>query len=322
MHLVEEFVVFESGRVGFHSVLEKLSLQGYKNIYFPVIVCDDWIDWGWLSEKCKIITYDLGSDLSPSITAEQVDDWSIFLVINYFGHPVSPDFFRQFRSREIFVIEDACHSSFSRDCLGTQLGMRGDCGIFSFRKCDQRYNFGGLWIGDRFKETVALGEISNCVRFEEIKYSKVAQFKSFLRTHLGWLVNIFAQSKLGFRRLNLLRCLESYSFDTVDSSSIENRVSKVSVSIESNLRARRQKKFYSALDFLNTKGIISKVDIIYDNLETYESPMGLVFKLRSQLSITDVIGLNQFGVVHCWPYKEGLHCSNNYDGEIMILNFY
>lgn len=127
------FLFFQFGRHAFLEILKIINVKSGDKVLVPSYICKDFLAPIYML-GAKPLFYLVNSDLSsenlpadPSIKA--------VVMVNYFGFPQNLDVFEAYsKSHQIPLIEDNSHGLFGKDIENRTLGMRGDFGIFSFRK--------------------------------------------------------------------------------------------------------------------------------------------------------------------------------------------
>lgn len=113
--------------------LKGIDIAEGDRVLLPELICRDVLP-AVKSLGARIGYYPVGPGLEP-VGLERMGSARAILAVNYFGFPqdLSP-FKRYCQQHGAIFIEDNAHGLFSKDAFGTWLGMRGDVGIFSFRK--------------------------------------------------------------------------------------------------------------------------------------------------------------------------------------------
>ncbi len=139
-----DFRYFSFGR---YALLEALTLSGVGKgdvVLLPEYICrENLAAIHALGARAKY--YSVNKALAPAVSPDNMPSARAIVAVDYFGFPQDLSPFRAYCNRTgAVLIEDNAHGFLSRDDDGTYLGMRGDIGIFSFRKSITLMNGSGL----------------------------------------------------------------------------------------------------------------------------------------------------------------------------------
>lgn len=141
-----DFRYFSYGR---YALLEGLTLAGVGKgdvVLLPEYICrENLAAIRVLGARAEY--YPVNQALAPAVSPDSLPSARAIVAVNYFGFPQDLSPFQAYCARTgAILIEDNAHGFLSRDSDGTYLGMRGDIGIFSFRKTIALVNGSGLVI--------------------------------------------------------------------------------------------------------------------------------------------------------------------------------
>jgi DegT/DnrJ/EryC1/StrS aminotransferase family len=129
-----DFRYFAYGR---HALVEAFALSGVRkgdSVLLPEYICRETLS-AVNAFGAKVEYYPVGADMLLDVSPDLLPKARAIVAINYFGFPQELAKFQAYCSKTgAILIEDNAHGFLSRNERGVYLGMRGDIGIFSFRK--------------------------------------------------------------------------------------------------------------------------------------------------------------------------------------------
>ncbi len=139
---------FSYARYALLSGLKCIGVKKGDKILLPSFICKEVLS-PISSTGAKAIFYSVDKKLKPREDLTNFPKCKAVIAVNYFGFPQSLRPFVEYcKQTGAVLIEDNAHGLFSRDEGGTLLGLRGDMGIFSFRKTLPLLNGAALVIND------------------------------------------------------------------------------------------------------------------------------------------------------------------------------
>lgn len=170
-----DFLFFAYGR---HALVEAFALSGVAKgdvVLLPEYICRETLSAVSVL-GAKVEYYPVDWDMSLQVSPDSLPKARAIVAINYFGFPQGLSKFEAYcRRTGAILIEDNAHGFLSRDEEGAYLGMRGDIGVFSFRKSIPLVNGSGMVVNhpDRVLPLSPQLPFVNCTEFRVIKIKRL-----------------------------------------------------------------------------------------------------------------------------------------------------
>ena len=125
---------FNYGRHALCYALKKLKIGSGDMILMPSYICRDVLS-SVNSLGIVVVYYSVNQELKLNNELPLPLGAKAIIAVNYFGFPQElQPFYDYCKRNSAYLIEDNCHGFLSCDVNGKPLGLRGDVGLFSFRK--------------------------------------------------------------------------------------------------------------------------------------------------------------------------------------------
>jgi len=140
-----EIYYYSLARWALFSFLQKVGIKDF-TVLVPEFICRDILGAIHLAGG-SVLFYPVNECLSSLWSVQEMPKADFILGVNFFGFSCDVNFFKEYaKLNNSIFIEDNAHGFLGQDADGNYFGMRGDVGIFSFRKTFAIPGGGGLWV--------------------------------------------------------------------------------------------------------------------------------------------------------------------------------